>query len=557
MKLSLLLLFFSVFLVGCGETTEEDKCTGQDCGFTHIDTTSSVLSFQDTKYFHLNDNRWVTVTSEQANSHNLGTIPHFNIPYSITEASDYLGYLFKNPTVNPALESERDYELVNTIVFVQFNVKNDYEYKLSYQKLDQGGRILGQKGEFTKSVIINDGRGYIPLHDQFFNGSFFSENNGVAIEDISHSISIKGVGPGGKVETNMVKFKIYPESKKSSLNTILDQETIDFTLKNRWQNYYSTEGIPNQNFKLATVNAGNEIEGFNYDLRVNFRDIPVARISQSIFVQEIFDLEFYKITGLKVFRRGENFFSKDVILDSSKHFNLKFTLSGEEATLNQTELLVENIDASKSWNIGFAIDFRSHDSYTSGKKLLTPLKPECHIARNKEFFPTLEANQREQATLTGRYYSICHPDFADSKLFTNEEIARGDQRITDTWYDFFSYQNYSVIQDTEQLSVVNWGHFLGIQEVSILFEGCVKVQSRETGTLDWSVKTQTDEECTFTGEEGWAFIRIHKKDSIFNYVNEYASNLELTRDIQNLGKAARKTIESIPLNEDSFTEHFY
>jgi hypothetical protein len=419
---------------------------------------------------------------------------------------------FTNPSNYPVTS-------YNYIPYIEIVPQVGATYLYDYVKKDLNNNVIYEQ---NGTVPVIDGRVILPLINAEFNGQFYSTNAAIGSRFI-HELS----------------FAAQSSSQQGTLSSAIDFETSlmipptdfstnyasgdlpNFSLDNRWNYYFSqTDFTPNPAMHFFTMTNNKPTpEQVPMDVKFVFQTPPVLNIDEQVFFELPFDYNTFESTNTIVPLRGSRFYAKTQTLTSNNAFNEVFKIAGNNVSLtSQTTLEVDSLPAGTPWNVDFFYNFNQNAGFasTSGRPLLTPLKPICYEFSNSTFDPIAEAAAKTAAIASGGYLSICHPE-AD----TTVTIQPGQTNINlvDSWFNFFSYIPFD--QFTSEL-----GHMYGVKSVRFYTSGCVQVYTRLPGTTSWILSSQGDANCgqgVGAANTGWSYYNADKTFTIFDNIANYQS----------------------------------
>jgi hypothetical protein len=428
----------------------------------------------------------------------------------------------------------------------QDNVKK-YVFEYKRYTTTSTGDIKIIQSQFNGEFDIIGGYAYLPLVNDKFGGNLFDANSKLLdASSFTHSISVTALSDIGlpsiikkftfkldlQTEVTGISTKIAPALNATMIDPSSNSFNFDF-LKTRWVSYYgknasgaTTEGSPNQSFDVAIIDNGQSAmsEPIATDIRFVFKVPPVLKMSQELFVEVPIDLDTYRDTKVINFKRGLNFLTRTIELNSIDHFKSSFKVSGSIEPLNSNyEIIHKNIPANTNWDLTLSYNFNQNpNNYSASLPLLNPLRPECSIVRNTQFLPVSEVNLKAQSKAAGGYYASCHPDTNNSLTLNQSQVVSTSLTLKDTWNDYFAYRSNSDLSATNA-TIKDFGHFYGIKSVKFYASGCIKFFIRPysslTGLTPWDTtpsNTSSSQSVAKCGEPGWSWFEFSVSDDIGN-----------------------------------------
>lgn len=389
------------------------------------------------------------------------------------------------------------------------------------------------------------------------------------VESYTHQISVSYTKNGFiQSSTKVFKFKLNLAISEKNFVTDYSDEIKAFTLPSRWSYYYDlTDGVANQGFHFADLVEEDEPEYFSTDVKFVFKDDPVLYLTQKIFSEETIDLDNFTQNYSIIAQRGVSFFEKTIELNSVTHFQDVFKINGTaidsvQNTSNNYEFVKRDLIAGSKWKFGLYYNFNKSPFYSAGQNLLTPLKPQCHMISKSEFKPIETKAKKETTLLDGGYYATCHPDTNSELNIDSSQINSTIFKLSDTWYDYFSYIPQKSVDQFTSYKIKEIGHLYGVKSVKFHFDACVRVYAREASVLTtnpnpWSLKSPSSEECDDGSQDGWMKVSISKEFSIFDNMSDYISIQGLNDVLSGYFSSTPKTRANFYFNGSINTDKVY
>lgn len=554
--LYLLPLLFLLFVAGCAE--ESDPCSKAsnkdkpECAKNVADIDDRPLSleikFKDSFYYDGNSQSWQTIKKENLEGGLFGNTVFIysnflNIAQEaamtrISIASDQ----FARPTVYPRVE-------YNRIPYIEVEYEPGVDYIYSYVKKDLNNNIVYEK---TGQMPVYQNRAILPLINASFDNQFYASATQIGSRFI-HSIAIAAQSKTSRgTRTQNIEFETTLQIPNTDFFIEYSDQVKDFTLMNRWSSYFkNNDFVPNDQFKFITLKELKDIsEQIPLDIRVVFQEPPKLKMQQEVFFEMPLDLDALKATNKVTAQRGYAFYTQRHEFDSDRDFKMKIRMNNQFVSLaSQREFEILNLPAGTPWDIEMFYDFSQNPLFPSGKPLLTPLRPACNEIAGTGFAPIQEKLDKETAIRNGGYISHCHPQTNNKVIIPADQIAVTNLDLTDTFYDFFSYDPF----DSFKKEI---GHFFGVRRVSFIAEGCVRVFVRQPGTFSWELKSQGNVNCSQESENpednnGWVYFYAERQVTIFDYINNYDGIAGLRSLIQFFGSRPVRQTPNFYFNGDT------
>lgn len=443
------------------------------------------------------------------------------------------------------------------IPYIEVAYEEGVDYIYNYVKRNLDNQIVFEK---TGQMVIKDGRAFLPLINEMFDGEFYSTNTEIGTRFI-HGISIAAQSQNKRgARTLNVEFESILQIPNTDFRVAYSDEVNNYTLKDRFNNYFSG-GIdfnPNTQFKFFTLEEKKDIsEQIPLDIRVVFQEPPKLTMDQELFFELPFDSDALRSTNSVIPSRGSAFYVKRQELTSDNDFKMRIRMNGSFITIiNQREFIVNNLPAGTAWDMEFFYDFTQNPSYTStsGKPLITPLKPPCNEIRGTVFEPLREKTEKNTAIASGGFISTCHPKEDQKIIIPSDQVSTTPYELTDSWFDFFSYIPYNPFAN-------ELGHLYGLRRVTFKAEGCVRVYAKQPGTTSWNLKSTTSAVCNVDGassSEGWVYFYAERSATIFDNLSDYEGITGLKALMQFFGSRPVRQTPNFKFNGDvNESNHIY
>lgn len=548
---SIIIVSFMLVLGACSKGKEGDPCSNAaniddpKCqkNIGNVDNTEVNLSlkFLDSTFYSPLEKEWKEVSSGNLNGGIMGhVIPVYSsfLNLTKTEAINIIKNS-KGQKDNPNSFLEVDY---STIPFIEVEAQKGVDYIYRYKKKDLNGQDIAS---YTGKMEISDGRAYLPLINAMFQGQFYSINDEVGqrfiheLQITAQSENIQGQIP------KVIEFESFLQTPITDFYIAYSNSIKDFSLRNRFDFYYSgQDNVPNQNFSLLTLKQDTDPEVTRSDLRIMFKNRPKIVIEQEIFFENPIDLDRFKEKGEVSVVRGQNFYTKTILLNTDNFFNLKVRMNGAIQNLTDGRIFeVANVPAGVPWDLEMIMDMTTNPLYnnTQGTPMITPYKPTCGEITGNAFAPLAAKAEKQVATQSEGFLAICHPK-TNQKLFLNKSETTTTQfDLADVFYDYFNYVPEDNLKNIT-------GHFNGIRRVTFKLEGCMRVYSRSSGGSGvYELVSKKAEACLDANEQdqgltGWVYFNASKTFTINNDLERFEGVAGLKAIIQTFGtKAVRRT----------------
>lgn len=568
MKNALILIFLGVLASCNGGGDSKDCSSASKCSDKQTPNgstnTKAKVTFRRTVFWDQKLLIWRKITPEELHGGGMGAeIPIY---------SDFVGLNSNEAMASILLADQQGDEpglftptMYNKIPYVSGDAEADTAYVYNYKKLDLSGNEIGGK---TGSMIIVNGRAYIPFTNEMFGGVFFPENVTSSQSGFVHRLSIVAQPTSKKAsEVYSITFKASLVVPNRDFNVIYSEAMRNISMTNRWDYFYKdNDGIANTDLELATLSeATSTPESIPLDIKIVFKSAPKIEIAYSIFDEDgIVIPNNYVETQTQVLR-GNSFYEKSYALNSDQDFQLKFKINNTLTTLTNSnrEAELRNIPSGQLWRLTFGYDLTQNPAYTSGKQLLKPLRPICNEVGEIPFYPIQELRAKENYKALGGFLSSCHPDLFEKKIITAAEISTTPIELTDSWFWAFSYFPNYARPSTPNAQHVVAGHFYGIKNIEFRISGCLKVMSREASPAPvnpniYEIKNNESAECSSgPGDTGWMRYDVSRVISIFDNTLPYAQTLGLKELVDTYRNAIPKNSVEFLFNGDTFFRHVH
>jgi hypothetical protein len=543
--LLLIVLGFSIYGPGCtkaNECSSVSTVTNSDCS-SQIPSVSTLpvslnISYIDSYFFDQLSQSWMTITQGNLS----GGLTGMTVPiYSNFLNLDTADALTAVAAATTQFQNQASYTATqyNNIPYIELVPQVGATYLYDYVKKDLNNNVLYEK---QATVPIINGRVILPLINAVFDNEFYPTNpaaGSLFVNDITFAAqSTAQQGTEGNTVVFQTQFDIPP----SGYTVNYAGDISNFTLPTRWQYYYNgTDGVANSNMHFfQLVNQKTTPEQIPLNVKFVFQTPPVLNIDETVFWELPFDYQTFENTQTILPSRGNRFYSQLTTLTSSAStnpaFQMNIQVNGVTVPLTGGNTIeVDDLPAGTPWNLDFFYNFNQNAKYTStsGRAMLSPLKPICWEFTDATYNPIAEETAKATAIANGGYISICHPD-ADATV----TIAPTDTTTTETdsWYDDFSYVEYNAF--TQYL-----GHMYGVKSVRFYTSGCMQVYSQQEGTSagSWTLESQGDAQCATAGSgtssstttnNGWVYYTAEQTFTIFDNAATYQTDSALSSLLQ-------------------------
>lgn len=551
----LILLSFFIFL-GCSPKSENEE--------NEVVTPETVpqklsIKFLDSEFYDRANSQWVTLSSE--------TLQGGRIPTKIPIYSDFINssesFAMSSVTSSNSQQEDQSFTVdqYNTIPYLRFEANTGATYQWKFVVYDsQGVELRTEKGEMFES----NGISYIPFINDFFNGKFFPADDFGIVDSYTYEIQIVAQGAGYRdSDPSIIRFTVGLEIESKEFQSLISQEMNGYSLKDRFNYYYKgTDGVVNDDLDLGyLLEINDNPEQKSLDLRVVFRETPVITMEQVVFEENMIATTGYEATDNITIIRGNQFFEKKIVLNSSKDFNLNLKLNDQDVSLiNDKEISIRNLSAGSLWKIGFAYDLNPHPLYPNGQALVFPYRPLCNLATNSDFSPLNKIGQKSSLEQLGGFMALCHPSTKGEEIINPQEMETSPLEKRDTFFNFFNYLETTEVLNTVEQRQIQVGAFNGIKEIEFKIEGCMKVYTRVASDLNtnpnaWEVKSVGNALCGETEE--WTPFSITQKFSIFDNIDEYNQVIGLQELVQKYQSTGGTSRASFSINNSYTVDHIY
>lgn len=511
------------------------------------------LTCLSSHYYDSNTIEWREISKERIASGDLGVLS----VYSNSLSEPLSSALTKVREAENQFATNSPLDVTNFNAIPYFRCENPEGNKISfeYKKFDSNGGILQIiKGDLEAFDSI----AYLPIvNEQFSNQFFNSGGSGQSSSSFIHQISLQARAVNSNPSDILkIRFSTDIQIPLKGMKVEKSDSLKAFTLANRWSHYYKTnDGIANGEWEFASlVDSQETVDSISYDIRFVFKNKPILKMRQKVFLEEVIDFDVLQSTGEKIGTRQKGFFEKIINLSADEHFQQKFKVNGALATLdNNTEIIKRNIPAGERWKLTYVYDFNQSVNYPASQTLLSPLKSECNVINNTPMQPITLMQDRATNKIANNFYAYCHPETNNQLTLTSAQLATYPGKKKDLWHDYFSYRPSEVISDTSNVLIRDLGHFYGISSVEFYIEGCVKFFTREATSNPvnpnpWEAKNIPNTEC---GTGDFSAFTVRFGDSIFNHSTDFASDIAITNAINFLGTASSREISGFIFNNNS------
>ena len=447
-----LILLTTLILTGCsGGGEAEADCSGVEiCTVTEspapLPRRNLRVMLETTEFYNPNTDSWLEFEFN-GDSIDLGVIDAFSDNIGLSQ-SEALSKVESSAThrSNPELFEVTEF---NTIPYIKMLAEDNNSYLVNYQKINSQSMI---QEEVTFSATIKGDYVYIPLVNEQFSGKLqTTQVTSESTLSFEHIIRIAATSSSSINDSihKTIKFKLNPQTKLQGVKVEFSEAANNFALDKRWETYFNgVDYSPNRDFDLVSLVDNQEYnEAIPFDVKVVFKQAPVVRMRQSVFVEETIDLNLYRQTKEIFVQRGNSFIESVQTFDSDNHFQKKVKINGEVVTLaSGREGIKRNISAGEDWRITFTIDFLKNQAYDPTVELLSPLRPMCQIINNQIFYPIATKNEIDTLDAAGGKGIYCHPDTHKKELIAAKNINSTSLALDDLWNDFFFYRPQEVIK---------------------------------------------------------------------------------------------------------------
>jgi len=553
-------LFAILVLSGCsGSGGKADSCTDSaSCIGTPNNGSSPTLNKLNltcltSHYYDSNILEWREITKERLLSGDLGIISVYS--NSVSESLVNALTKVRNSESQFVVSSPLEVANYNAIPYIRCENPENRKISFEYKKLDSNRNIVQiVKGDLEAF----DNIAYLPIvNEQFSNQFFTSGSSGQSSSSYTHQISLQARAVNSNPSDILkVTFSTDIQIPLKGMRIEKSESLKNYNLANRWSHYYQTnDGIANAEWDFASlVDSQETVDSISYDIRFVFKNKPILKMRQKVFLEEVIDFDVLQSTGEKIGTRQKGFFEKTINLSADEHFQQKFKINGDLIALdNNTELVKRNIPAGERWKLTYVYDFNQSVNYPASQTLLTPLKSECNIINNTPMQPIALIQDRAVNRIANNFYAYCHPETNNQLTLTPTQLATYPGKKKDLWQDYFSFRPAEVLQDTSTVLIKDLGHFYGINNVDFYIEGCVKFFTREATSNPvnpnpWEAKNIPNSEC---GSGDFSAFSIRFGDSIFNHTSDFASDIAITNAVNFLGTASSREISGFIFNNNS------
>lgn len=552
------LLFAVLLLNSCSGKQGEKKCSeGETCiGAPSNGTAPAVnklnLTCLTSHYYDANTLEWREISKEKIASGDLGIIPVYS--NSLSEGLSAALQKVKNSEEQYTANDPAQVNAYNAIPYFRCENPEGRKISFEYKKFDSNGNILKI---VKRDLEAFDNIAYLPIVNEQFGNQFFSGETGQSSSSFVHQISLQARAVNSNPSDILkIKFSTDIQIPLKGMRVEKSDSLKNYTLANRWSHYYkNSDGIINNEWDFASlVDSQETVDSISYDIRFVFKNKPVLKMRQKVFVEETFDIDVAMATGELIATRQKGFLEKTINLSADEHFLQKFKINGTLTTLeNSTELIKRNIPAGERWKLTYVYDFNQSVNYPASQTLLSPLKSECNIINNLPMQPIALMQDRASNLLANNFYAYCHPTTDGQVTLTPAQKPTYPYELKDTFYDYFSFRPSRIIEDTSTTLKRDVGNFYGISSVDFYIEGCIKFFTREATASPvnpnaWEAKNIPDAEC---GTGDFSYFSIRFGDTIFDHSSDFSSDIGITNAINFLGTAPSREINGFIFNNNS------
>lgn len=560
-KLALIGVLLASILTACSEN-KENPCSNAanvnnpECQKQIPDVDSRPLTlevnFLPSFFYDQNTKSWKEIKKQNLDGGIVGlTLPIYSDFLNIsTRAAIAKILLAEVQKQNPGSYAESD---LNRIPYFEVQVEDGVDYIFSYTKTDLNNNIVFQK---EGKLSIQDGRAILPLINETFDGQFFAASSNVGSR-FTHGISIAAQSKDRRgTRTPNVVFEAVLQIPNTDFYVEYAPQALGFNLQNRWNHYFAgTDNVANTNWKFLTLKEiKNVSEQVPLELKITFQEPPSVSLVQNVFFEMPFDIDTIKNTGVVNPQRGYNFYIEQQNMKGTlpspqgtgPDFQMKLKVNGTELSLTSGREARIDVGPGVPWNIEVFYDFTQHSNYSSpgGTGLITPLRPVCHQDKGEPFYPITESNAKNTAISSGGFLSICHPTENRRVIVGQSEMTTTPYALTDTWYGHFSYVPFDMFKREV-------GHFYGIRDVTFRMSGCMKIEVRNPGDVNWTVKSKSHSICDVAGggsNQGWVYFFAERQATIFDNINDYEGVPGLKALMQSFGSRPIKNTPNFYFN---------
>ncbi|MCP4914475.1 MAG: hypothetical protein GY909_15275 [Oligoflexia bacterium] len=561
------LIFLSSCLGGSKGSEEGSSSACTNCANTpSLPARDLKITMLSTSYYSHLHNSWVDIEASESNFMDLGTheLMSDDIAKPLSESLSMAEQSIFQKS-NPSLFEE---DSLSGVMYLMFEWEKGDSFLVNYIKEGPlGPSNILEEINFVPEVRSN--RVMVPINNEQFQNRFLSQSvSDVNSASLTHRIKIVKTSTSSSKtsEVKEIVLRVRPIPRPTGLDVEYSQAMQNFNLQNRWEYYFNgVDYSPNRDLDFVSL-IDNRLssEPRSYDVKFVFKQEPKIIMRQTIFSEEVIDLELHKNTREINVSRGTSFLEKSNILDSSKDFRKKLKINDLVVDfVNEREGVLRNIPAFERFKLTFTIDLLKNQAYDPTTELLTPLRPECQIISKNVFYPLQLKEQIDILESEGGKGYYCHPDTNKKELIASNDVSTSPLvDKDDLWHHFFAYRPYQVIHNSAQKTYIDAGHFYGIKDVEFSVSGCLKIYIREASSLEtnpniWERVSGEDNECSDSSDEGWVYFDISKGDDIFTHALNMDEGSDIRSLIDAMGLVQKRSVSPFIFNGSEKIDKIY